>query len=364
MWGSRKRSRISVLLDDIATSIKSQNIVSLRKSLIECGKGNFKLSLEQMEFRGYHFITDYLEYIQSGNLESLTNCMRKITIQYIEEEWLFRIFVFFVIQCKKKSTKLDLEISSQRWRKKMIEIYRELFPLLYKEREKLSGTAILVSQLLQLYIALDQVKLCSHILAALSTALAKEGGFDPQSVPQFVAVSLYFNWGKFLLLENKYLEAREKFAWAFQNRKSTQIAQLLIPAMIATGSFVKTSLIPPSLSYLIRLTEAIKQGDIERYNVEFEKNRLTLAECGTLILMENCKLVCYRNLAKRICTILATHQIDLAIIEKVWPTDFDQMICVLADLIYAGALKGYIALEHNKLVISKVNPFPNLGSIL
>jgi hypothetical protein len=41
----------------------------------------------------------------------------------------------------------------------------------------------------------------------------------------------------------------------------------------------------------------------------------------------------------------------------------DEMICALADLIYSGEIKGYIALEHNKLVLSKANPFPAIDQL-
>ena len=39
--------------------------------------------------------------------------------------------------------------------------------------------------------------------------------------------------------------------------------------------------------------------------------------------------------------------------------DTDEVHCILANLIYEGHIKGYISLQHQKLIISKQNPFPS-----
>lgn len=61
-------------------------------------------------------------------------------------------------------------------------------------------------------------------------------------------------------------------------------------------------------------------------------------------------------------------KLDLSVMEVAWKlgenATKDEMICALADLIYAGAMKGYIALEHGKLVLSKINPFPRIEDAL
>ena len=43
--------------------------------------------------------------------------------------------------------------------------------------------------------------------------------------------------------------------------------------------------------------------------------------------------------------------------------DIDEVECVLANLIYAGYIKGYIAHQHGKLVVSKGNAFPELSTV-
>ena len=43
--------------------------------------------------------------------------------------------------------------------------------------------------------------------------------------------------------------------------------------------------------------------------------------------------------------------------------DNDEVECVLANLIYAGYIKGYISHQHGKLVVSKGNAFPDLSAV-
>ena len=42
----------------------------------------------------------------------------------------------------------------------------------------------------------------------------------------------------------------------------------------------------------------------------------------------------------------------------------DEIECVLANLIYNSYIKGYIAHQHGKLVVSKDNAFPALRDVL
>lgn len=43
--------------------------------------------------------------------------------------------------------------------------------------------------------------------------------------------------------------------------------------------------------------------------------------------------------------------------------DLDDTHCIVANLIFEGKIKGYISLNHQKLVLSKLDPFPKLTSI-
>ena len=381
-------------LTEIGTYIGLENGVELRDKLLKISQ-----SLSRADFvsfneqklakkipQGFEFITEYFLYIQTraltavdgdaASLETLTGCLRKLVTTYVDHDWLFPVVMSMMTLVRKRASEMDK--SSDKWKKKTVEIFREIFPILHKERERLPGTCWLICQLLNLYMALDQVKLCSHILAALTQSLVKEGGFDPNSVPKSVSVTLFYYWGRFHVMESKYQDAHTKLVWAFANcphkGNRKRIAEYLIPAMIAIGIFPKPEMIKNSgLEHFEGLVNAIRVGDVGTFNVLLESNAHVLAKSGTLVLIEKCKLICYRNLAKRTYSVLKdltgeSAKFDLSAFEATWMfaenASKNETICALADLIYAGAMKGYMALEHDKLVLSKVNPFPPIDSIL
>jgi hypothetical protein len=399
----QSKAKSSVALSDFVNSvsknIKAKNGHNLNQSLtVNCPLGKSDLmsitpdmlqSIATTKLAGLDFISDFLLFLRSqqvaqndvGALEMLSSCLRKLVVSYASEEgdWLFPVFSHVAVLARRLANKLDSSNGSSKWRKKMVEIFRELFPILHKERERLSGTCWLICQLLYLYVALDQAKLCAHILAALSQSLVKEGGFDPESVHKSVAVTLYYYWGRFLVMDGKIAEARAKLQWAFINcvkhaRNRKRIAEYLIPCMIATGSAPKDSFIRDcGLDYFVELTAAIKKGDVAEYNKLMDDHMILLAQSGTLFLMEKCKIICYRNLAKRVSSVLRhagsdSCKLDLLGFEVAWDimesSSRNEVICALADLIYSGAIKGYLAPDHNKLVLSKAAPFPPIRDVL
>ena len=43
--------------------------------------------------------------------------------------------------------------------------------------------------------------------------------------------------------------------------------------------------------------------------------------------------------------------------------DIDETQCIVANLIFEGKMKGYISHQHQKVVVSKQNPFPRLSTL-
>jgi hypothetical protein len=383
--------RTKAWLVDIKKHIVSRNGKLFAECLRECGLSRSDLESvgdQILKISNSPVIASFLEFLRLKSahsftdplvLESLANCTRKLCSAYAEEDgqWLLLSVVFLLSLCRKTATLMD-QPDSTKWRKKMVEILREIFPILHKERACLPGTAWLICQLLALYMALDQVKLCAHILAALSQGLIREGGFRPEMVPVPVGVTLYYLWGKFHLMDSKYKEAHEKLIWAFQNAKNPKhtkiIAQSLIPSMIAIGVFPKDMLFTASgCDHYVEITNAIRMGDLNTFGRLLDTHAQKLASAGTLLVMEKARRLCARNLAKRLSIAYKSVEGDNSKIEldvffagwKLAEPDscIDEMICALADLIYSGEIKGYIALEHNKLVLSKANPFPAIDQL-
>lgn len=138
----------------------------------------------------------------------------------------------------------------------------------------------------------------------------------------------------------------------------------------------------------VPLVDAVRKGDMRKFNdtlikfqhgfirwaldisgwilfplVKLSFHALFRRRRGTYLLLEKCKTVCYRNLFKRIHMVLEKPQIALTQVADAFewlgmPLDLDEIECILANLIYRGYIRGYIAHTKRMLVLSKRDPFP------
>ncbi|EER01815.1 hypothetical protein Pmar_PMAR012973, partial [Perkinsus marinus ATCC 50983] len=130
--------------------------------------------------------------------------------------WFVPPFIEVTSQSRHLAIYMDNASDQHRWCMKMVEVARELFPKLLKERRrKMTGACWLSSELLRLFQRLDQVALCGPILASIQQQY--KAYFKPEVLPKSVAVTLYFHWGKYLVTEQKFGEATERLNWALEN---------------------------------------------------------------------------------------------------------------------------------------------------
>lgn len=137
---------------------------------------------------------------------------------------------------------------------------------------------------------------------------------------------------------------------------------------------------------------ALKDGNVRRFDEVIQKHENFFIEYGIYLIVEKLKIIGYRNLFKNVCNlfnyltslifykqtlilclqvylITQTHQLDLQhfliALQFVGENDItmDETHCIVANLIYEGKIKGYISHQHNKLVVSKQNPFPALNTV-
>merc|ERR1712173_312406 len=112
---------------------------------------------------------------------------------------------------------------------------------------------------------------------------------------------------------------------------------------------------------------AVKQGNLLRLNDALENHEKIFIKWGIFLILEKLKIITYRNLFKKVTLLMKTHQISIDAFTtalkmmKVEDVDDDETACIIANLIYQGRIKGYISHQHNKLVVSKQNPFPALS---
>ena len=90
----------------------------------------------------------------------------------------------------------------------------------------------------------------------------------------------------------------------------------------------------------------------------------TQVKKGTFLLLEQSKILVYRNLFKKVFLVSGSQtQLKLHLFERALqhlgePTDLAEVECVVANLIYRGYVKGYISHQKAVLVVSKKDPFP------
>ncbi|KAF4756281.1 26S protease regulatory subunit 8, partial [Perkinsus olseni] len=345
-------------------------------------------------------------YVNSELLSSVEESSEELQDVYFTSgdsfAWFVPPFIEVTSQTRHLAISMDNASDQNRWCMKLVEVARELFPKLLKERRrKMTGACWLSSELLRLFQRLDQVALCGPILASIEQQY--KAYFTPEALPKSVAVTLYFHWGKYLVTEQRFGEATERLNWALNNcceeHKSNRrrIAQYLIPCNLLARGFL------PSKSMLHeygleeeyeRILHAVRVGNIREYQICLEHNTDDYVKAGTYMVMEKLLLVLYRNLAKRVYSMVdpasCAYKMDLDYFEIAWQVastkpsevadsqsvassspmsveseehqlhrpDADEVQCALAGLIYIQAIKGYLSYEHKKFVFSKQNAFP------
>merc|ERR1719190_143152 len=100
--------------------------------------------------------------------------------------------------------------------KKLVEIHRDLFQKLNKERTKRAGHVWVCCELLRAYFRLGQISQCSFLLNAVSQSLNKDG-FNVTDLPKAIAVTFFFYWGKHCVFDLNLRDADERLTWAFNN---------------------------------------------------------------------------------------------------------------------------------------------------
>ena len=116
---------------------------------------------------------------------------------------------------------------------------------------------------------------------------------------------------------------------------------------------------------------SVKQGNVLKFNADMLEFEDFFIESGVYLFLEKLKTTTYRNLFKKLASLLNTAQIPIDayvhILRFLGEQDMDSDVCqcILSNLIYEGKVKGYISHKHNKLVISKdfKLAFPRLSTL-
>lgn len=259
--------------------------------------------------------------------------------------------------------------------KRLVEIHRDNFQKLNKEKSKRSGYFWICCELLRALFRLGQVSQASFIFAAV--AHANKGGDQFKFVtdlPKAIAVTFCFYWGKHCVFEHKVSEAVEKLEWALKNCPpkakvhKRKILLYLVPCKLRLGALPTEALLKEyDLTQFEGIVKAIREGNVQLFAEKMEENSADFIKMGTYLLMMKLRFTVFRNLTKAVHREvkrrkLADNKVDLEPFERVFQwqdgCDSDETACILSNLIYQGAVKGYLSHEHRKVVFAKDLPFP------
>eukprot|EP00930_Biecheleria_cincta_P083338 TRINITY_DN7292_c0_g1_i1.p1 TRINITY_DN7292_c0_g1~~TRINITY_DN7292_c0_g1_i1.p1 ORF type:complete len:426 (-),score=75.69 TRINITY_DN7292_c0_g1_i1:24-1232(-) len=316
-------------------------------------------------------------------LEYICTCLKTWVQRYMEVEgtglWMTPLMIHLSMMARRAATQLDQskrsEASSDTYLKKLVEIHRELFQKLNKERTRRPGFVWVCCELLRAYFKLGQVSQCSFLLNAVTQSLNKDG-FNPTDLPKSICVTFYFYWGKHCVFDHKLRDADERLTWAFDNcpEKSKanrrRILLYLVPCKLRLGILPTQALLAKyDLDMFVDVVKAIRQGNVKLFTDKMEESAADFIKMGTYLLMMKLKFMVLRNLTKGVHREVrsrlgdnADHKLDLEPFEKIFDwqdgCDADETACALSNLIHQGAVKGYLSHERRKLVFAKDLPFP------
>uniref|UniRef100_A0A452R3M7 PCI domain-containing protein 2 n=1 Tax=Ursus americanus TaxID=9643 RepID=A0A452R3M7_URSAM len=238
------------------------------------------------------------------------------------------------------------------------------------EDSKKWGMLFLVNQLFKIYFKINKLHLCKPLIRAIDSSNLK----DDYSTAQRVTFRYYV--GRKAMFDSDFKQAEEYLSFAFEHcHRSSQknkrmILIYLLPVKMLLGHMPTIELLRKyHLMQFAEVTKAVSEGNLLLLNEALTKHETFFIRCGIFLILEKLKVITYRNLFKKVYLLLRTHQLSLDAFlvalkfMQVEGVDIDEVQCILANLIYMGHIKGYISHQHQKLVVSKQNPFPPLSTV-
>lgn len=232
------------------------------------------------------------------------------------------------------------------------------------------GMMFLSNQLFKIYFKINKLHLCKPLIRAIDSSNLK----NDFSRAQIVTYKYYT--GRKAMFDSDFKPAEEFLSYSFDHcHRSSQknkrmILIYLLPVKMLLGHMPTLQLLRKyDLMQFSDVTRGVREGNLLLLNEALSKHETFFIRCGIFLILEKLKTITYRNLFKKVYLLLQTHQLPLEAflvalrMMKVDDVDLDEVQCILANLIYQGHIKGYISHQHQKLVVSKQNPFPPLSSL-
>jgi len=233
------------------------------------------------------------------------------------------------------------------------------------EGSKKAGVLYIVNQLFSMYFRLNTLRLCKNLLMPVESRRIHETG----KMGEMVTYRYYV--GRLNMFEDQYDLAEKNFDYALRHchrnavTNKKRILNYLLPVKLLRGRLPTSKLLEKyGLHEFVPILNGMITGNLMEFSDGLLKHQDLFIRRGTYLLLEKCKMICYRNLFKRVYKIVGTEQINLDCIAASFkwlgmPIDLDEVECILANLIYKQYIRGYLSHAKRVLVLSKKDPFPS-----
>ncbi|KAJ2558386.1 COP9 signalosome (CSN) subunit [Coemansia sp. RSA 1933] len=246
-------------------------------------------------------------------------------------------------------------------------------PLLSKSRKW--GTYHMANILFKLYLRLKAYNLCNSMIRAIKTS--ELPALD--RFPMGDQVTFRFHRGMLAFRGEKYSLAKDDMLFALEHchrdafRNKTRILVHLAPIMMMEGLMPHSRLFrryPPIKTLYSDLAKAAKSGNLGLFDTLLREKEQQLAAIGTYAATEQVRKVAVRQLLYKVYLIankssrISFEQFRVGFAAAGIPiADLAEVECILADMIFGGYVKGYLAHDHGLAVLSKQVPFPAIRSL-
>ncbi|CAD8061493.1 unnamed protein product [Paramecium sonneborni] len=195
--------------------------------------------------------------------------------------------------------------------------------------------------------------------------------------PKQDQITYHYYKGRILIFDSKFYEASQHLTQVLQECPRTQkglscarqVLKYLIPINMFIGRYPNKELIDQFKEYELLCT-SVRQGNISGLQEAIDKYRSIWIKRSLLILMDQLKVLCYRNLCRKVWLInQQANKIHLEQFQKAFrishpansnPT-ISEVCCIIANLIYLELIRGHIYLNNEKniyaITLSPQQPF-------
>jgi len=333
--------------------------------------------------RGYNMLCNRRTFnAYNASKEAAEAFYQQITSEKDTNWWLPAIDVV-MLQLRLTSYKADGELvrmgKKEKYAIQAQDCLKRFFQRFIIDRAQLAtskkmGCLFVIGHLFKIYFKINNLRLCTNLMTSVSNP--NFPNFERFPKAQNVTYNYYV--GRIKVFEEQYDEAETYLIKAFNMcarghfRNKRKILQFLIPVKLLLGKFPKHRLLLKyKLHQFEQIIRAVTTGNLKHFKQAMEEHQEFFIKKGIFLMLEKLTKYVYRNLFKKVHIFCQTYgqegkknQLRLNMLLAALnmngiEMDLDELECVLANLIYEGAIKGYIA--HKRcVVVSKQNPFPKM----